>query len=111
MNLPKDPAKLKQLTREYIIKHCRALEKKLDQLENRLLEWQKVCEGTLDLAHRMVDKVTEEFYTIDFNGATLREIKKLLNQCYTWNSVADVEEQKLFKIKCFLECIREEERE
>jgi len=42
--LPEDPAKLKLLSSEYILKHCKALEKKLDafkkQLEEiNLVEW------------------------------------------------------------------------
>lgn len=38
MRLPTDPAKLKLLTREYIIKHCRALEKKADAFKKQLQE-------------------------------------------------------------------------
>ena len=45
MRLPTDPAKLKLITREYIIKHCRALEKKADTFEKQLVDkYRKVCE-------------------------------------------------------------------
>lgn len=41
MRLPTDPAKLKLLSSEYILKHCRALEKKLDTLKKQLQEMSK----------------------------------------------------------------------
>lgn len=39
MRLPTDPAKLKLLSSEYILKHCRTLEKKADAFEKQLQEW------------------------------------------------------------------------
>ncbi|TET28301.1 MAG: hypothetical protein E3J73_01110 [Candidatus Bathyarchaeum sp.] len=42
MRLPTDPTKLKLLTREYILKHCRELEKKLDAFEKQVFSPHKI---------------------------------------------------------------------
>ncbi len=39
VKLPTDPAKLKLLSREYILKHCRALEKEADTFKKQLEDW------------------------------------------------------------------------
>jgi len=103
MRLPEDPAKLKRLTREYIIKHCRTLEKKLDALEKQVLEWERVQKGLVDFSHRMFDKQIVEFMETELNDRNLGRLRQLLREYETWDIYEDMHKETLFKIKCLLE--------
>lgn len=108
MRLPTDPAKLKLLTREYIIKHCRALEQSFDTLHVATLEWYKVQIGLLGLCEGKLENIMEKFYTTDLKETNLKELVQLLANYETWLLIDSLHRETRFKINCLLKTLERE---
>lgn len=105
MRLPTDLEKLKLLSREYIIKHCIALEKEADATKSRLVEWRDVIKGQAELCASIVNKYAEEFYKTPLEEVSIAKLIEQLMGYDVWESLYHQNNDMLSAIRRILEGI------
>ena len=108
MKLPTDPKKLKLLSSEYILKHCRKLEAELDKLHAAVLEWYRVQLGQLELCDNVLENILEKFYTTDLKESNLKELCQMLATYETFLLIDSLHRETRFKINCLLKTLESE---